>query len=97
MTAIGLEDIKRGLRIDNTYSDELIQTYIDSSIAALFVTVGRDLPNNLEFQKLKKTYVQEYVRALFFEKSTERITDALQVQMEAMIKISDKSEEETLD
>ncbi len=94
MAGIALEDIKRGLRIDNEYSDELIQTYIDSAVSALFVTVGKGLETE-DYNKLKKAYVQEYVRGLFFELDTERIINTLQAQMEAMVSIY--QEEETLD
>lgn len=94
MAAIDLEDIKRGLRIDNAYSDELIQTYIDSAVAALSVTVGPTQNETEAYGKLKKTYVQEYVRSLFFEVNTTRICNALQMQMQALNSIQ---EEETLD
>ncbi len=87
MAAISLEQVKENLRIDNDYSDLIIQGYIDSAIAALSSTIGytSDTLVLLEFDKLMTTYVNEYVRGLFFEKDNERMLNVMQTQLEAMI------------
>lgn len=87
-----LAEIKKALRIDNSFSDTIIQQTMNSGQAALFSTIGynADLeePNtsdSVKFNKLLKTYVTEYVRSLYFQVDNQRLLDAVQTQMETLV------------
>lgn len=87
-----LAEVKKALRIDNSFSDTIIQQTMDSGQAALFSTIGynadMEKPNTSDatkFNRLLKTYVTEYVRSLYFQVDNSKLLDAIQSQMETLV------------
>jgi len=81
-----LAEIKKALRIDNSFSDAIIQNLMDSGKTALFSNIGYDAdltePNTTDptkFNRLLKTYIAEYVRSLYFGIDNSKVLDAVSV------------------
>ena len=91
-----LAEVKKALRIDNTFSDSIIQQIMDSGESSLFVTIGYDTdalePNVSDqdkFERLLKVYIVEYVRSLYFQIDNQKALDAIQTQMEALVVVEE--------
>lgn len=87
-----LAEVKKALRIDNSFSDTIIQQTMDSGQAALFSTIGYNadleepnISDDTKFNRLLKTYVTEYVRSLYFQVDNSKLLDAIQSQMETLV------------
>lgn len=86
---LDLAELKQALRIDNDYNDNQIQILLESANASLLATIGYNedsiIIDKERFNKLLKTFEIEYVRAFYFSFDNQRVLDALQMQLQALI------------
>ena len=84
-----IEELKRSLHIDGEYNDIKLYALMDGAKASLYPTIGYSETSKVEdskkFDSLLDIFITEYVRGLYYHIDNQKVTDALQMQLQAMI------------
>ena len=84
-----LVELKHALHIDGDYNNQLLQSLWNGATASLFPTIGYSADSKVEdkkkFDSLLDIFITEYVRGLYFHIDNQKVTDALQMQLQSMI------------
>lgn len=84
-----LIELKHALHIDGDYNNQLLQSLWNGATASLFTTIGYSEQSKIEdkkkFDSLLDIFITEYVRGLYFHIDNQKVTDALQMQLQSMI------------